>query len=170
MSANHQGGLTSPRSGRDVTQRFHRLLPPGERDVPTFAARRHRAVPALTLQRCMNPDCPNTCAWPVRGRPGYFCSRECRRWYVYVRTELLQDVKALSESAAEPGGTYEQRRQLESELAQRRWVLQRYLFEPTTWSSSGEQPDGGDADEPDDLADRGVDPLGGAMVGRDGGR
>lgn len=56
-----------------------------------------------------------------------------------MRTELLHDVEVLEASLARPGGTHKQRRQIESELARRRWVLQRYLFDPrNTWNASSE--------------------------------
>lgn len=134
-------GLTNPRSAGDVPTRIHRLLTSDRRDVPNAAAMMRRAVRAPAVQPCLNPGCGQTCDWPVRGRPSYFCSRDCRRWYLYERAAIVLDVEALEQALAKQGGTRRQRSQIESELAQRRWALLRYLFDPAGTGTSLGQTD-----------------------------
>jgi hypothetical protein len=69
------------------------------------------------------------CVWPARGRPSYFCSSACREQYEYERGQLTEDIKALDEALDAPGGTYRDRRRVETELAKRKWAMQRYLFD-----------------------------------------
>jgi len=43
-----------------------------------------------------------------------------------LRAELLADTRTIAEALNRPGGTYKQRRTLQTELARRRWCLIRY--------------------------------------------
>lgn len=138
-------------SGVVPLPRIHRAMPEGERSVPNAVAGLENASSASKTQACLNPKCParqpegqddaegagpppkpaqtGYCTWPKRGRPGYFCSGLCREQYEYERSQLSLDVRALEEALETPGGTYRDRRRVESELAMRRWAMQRYLFD-----------------------------------------
>lgn len=135
-------------SGVVPVPRIHRAMPEGERNVATAVAILGDASPASTTQPCLNPVCParqpsradaeraasdpgrdGSCTWPKRGRPGYFCSSACREQYEYERGQLSEDIKALEQALAAPGGSYRDRRRVETALAMRRWVMQRYLFD-----------------------------------------
>ena len=145
-------GLTSrpdENPGIFPVARIHRAMPPGERSVPTAAERLPTATAASDAWPCLNPTCPGRdahapekstrsglCVWPARGRPSYFCSSACREQYEYERAQLTQDIKALDDALAAPGGTYRDRRRVETELAKRRWAMQRYLFDSAELASN----------------------------------
>lgn len=152
MASTNNESLTSSEKpdGFMSPPRIHRVLPEDERTVPNAAARLSSAAPASATQRCLNPSCRpptvapdegdeqedeagrrGTCSWPVKGRPSYFCRRECRDQYEYERAQLIEDIRALEESRKTPGGTYRERRKVEVELAKRNWAWQRYLFDPS---------------------------------------
>lgn len=160
--ANPSGGLTTrPNENRGIVPvpRIHRALPPGERTVPTAVERLPQATPAAGSLPCLNPTCPGgatahesatsasgaaqgrhpqrsgVCIWPAKGRPSYFCSGACREQYDYERTQLRADVLALQEALDAGGGTYRDRRSVETALAMRRWAWQRYLFDPSEVTS-----------------------------------
>ncbi len=114
--------------------------------MPTAVARLQTVAPFPDVQPCLNPACPalrprddesgpsaptrsGRCSWPTKGRPGYFCSSACREQYEYERLQLAEDIRALSEAINAGGGTYRDRRQVETELAKRRWAMQRYVFD-----------------------------------------
>lgn len=144
--------------------RIHRAMPEGERSVPNAVAGLESASPAPNAQACLNPKCParqpedqrdgegaapppqlaqtGYCTWPRRGRPGYFCSGLCREQYEYERSQLSLDIRALEEALETPGGTYRQRRRVESELAMRRWAMQRYLFDAGALLAPAQKPTG----------------------------
>lgn len=145
-------GLTSHTTenrGFVPVPRIHRALPPGERSVPGVVERLRTATAAPESWPCLNPTCPGrdtdapekstrsgVCVWPARGRPSYFCSSACREQYEYERAQLTEDIKALDEALAVPGGTYRERRRVETELAKRRWAMQRYLFDSAELASN----------------------------------
>lgn len=149
-TTNTQWGLTTPSETHGVVSlpRIHRTMPEGDRNVTNAVASLDVASPAPSVQPCLNPTCPHLrperhpsgeatsaeegyCAWPKKGRPGYFCSSTCREQYEYERVQLAEDIKALDEAIRAPGGTYRDRRRVETELAKRRWAMQRYLFDST---------------------------------------
>lgn len=142
-------------SGVVPVPRIHRAMPENERNVTSAIAALARASPASSTQPCLNPACParqpsdareapvasgpgrdGTCAWPKRGRPGYFCSSACREQYEYERGQLGEDIHALEQALEAPGGTYRERRRVETELAMRRWAMQRYLFDAAQVTST----------------------------------
>ncbi len=159
-STNHESLTSSEKpDGFMSPPRIHRVLPEDERTVPNAAARLMSAAPASETQRCLNPSCQlltlapeeadveedeagrrGTCSWPVKGRPSYFCRRECRDQYEYERGQLIEDIRALEESRKTPGGTYRERRKVEVELAKRNWAWQRYLFDPSHPAKPAEGP------------------------------
>lgn len=164
---NQLASLTSSRETHGVVPlpRIHRAMPAGQRTVPNALASLGLASPASELQPCLNPLCPGrkpasartivsesaptdstrtgSCAWPQRGRPGYFCSSPCRDQYDYERTQLAEDIQALAEAIASPGGTYRDRRKVQAELAKRRWAWQRYLFDPAQVTHTEPPPEKG---------------------------
>lgn len=109
-----------------MAKRLNTLVPAAEATVPRTHSALPQALPASTQQPCMNPVCVNMCDWPQTGRPRHFCRRECRQAYDYEQAELLADVKSIAQALDRPGGTYKQRRALQTELARRRWCLIRY--------------------------------------------
>ena len=142
---NPSDGLTSrPRENRGIipVPRLHRAMPPGERTVPAALDCLPSATAAPDTWPCLNPACQGrdpesagpaersgVCTWPARGRPSYFCSSACREQYEYERAQLAEDIKALEEALDAPDGSYRDRRRVETELAKRRWGMQRYLFD-----------------------------------------
>ncbi len=117
---------TSPRTTFPVAKRLNTLVLAAEAMVPATHAALPDAVQASIEQRCMNPLCTKLCNWPRPGRPRLFCCRECRQAYDCERAELLADTRTIAEALDRPGGTYKQRRTLQTELARRRWCLIRY--------------------------------------------
>ncbi len=109
-----------------MAKRLNTLVLAAEATVPATHAALPDAVQASIEQRCMNPVCTKVCNWPRTGRPRLFCCRECRQAYDYERAELLADTRTIAEALDMPGGTYKQRRTLQTELARRRWCLIRY--------------------------------------------
>jgi len=109
-----------------MAKRLNTLVLAAEATVPATHAALPDAVQASIEQRCMNPVCTKLCNWPRTGRPRLFCCRECRQAYDYERAELLADTRTIAEALDRPGGTYKQRRALQTELARRRWCLIRY--------------------------------------------
>lgn len=120
----------------------HRAMPPGERSVPVAVERLAVVTAAADTLPCLNPVCPGhgskprdrvqrsgECTWPAKGRPSYFCCSACREQYDYGRTQLAEDIAALDEALSVPGGTYRDRRRVETELAKRRWAMQRYVLD-----------------------------------------
>lgn len=146
-TTNPPDGLTSrliESRGIVPVPRIHRVMPAGERNVPTAVERLPLATTAPDTWPCLNPACParnapsdaddrrsrsGVCTWPAKGRPSYFCSSACREQYEYERGQLSEDIKALEDAIKTPGGTYRDRRRVETELAKRRWAMQRYLFD-----------------------------------------
>lgn len=157
---NHESLTSSEKpDGFMSPPRIHRVLPEDERTVPNAAARLPSAAPAPATQRCLNPSCQppipaddqgdkerdeaerrGTCTWPLKGRPSYFCRRECRDQYEYERAQLIEDIRALEESRKTPGGTYRERRKVEVELAKRNWAWQRYIFDPSQPAKPAAKP------------------------------
>jgi len=109
-----------------MAKRLNTLVLAAEATVPATYTALPNAVQASIEQRCMNPACTKLCNWPRTGRPRLFCCRECRQAYDYERAELLADTRTIAEALDRPGGTYKQRRTLQTELARRRWCLIRY--------------------------------------------
>lgn len=157
-TTNPSDGLTSRLTeshGIVAVPRIHRAMPPDERSVPIAVERLANATIASDTWPCLNPACPGrsadlsdqparsgVCTWPAKGRPSYFCSSTCREQYEYERDQLTADIQALDEALAAPGGTYRDRRRVETELAKRRWAMQRYLFDSAQLTSTRKPAEG----------------------------
>lgn len=155
---NPPDSLTSrPSENRGIVSvpRIHRAMPPGERSVPLAVERLAVATAAADTWPCLNPACPGRgsepsdrgersgeCTWPAKGRPSYFCCSACREQYEYERTQLAEDIAALDEALSVPGGTYRDRRRVETELAKRRWAMQRYLFDSAQSATTRKRTEG----------------------------
>lgn len=140
-------GLTSPNRRADTTPPDHE---PGTGSTgapvrPSLSVRRRRRGEDDTLDgfvedleaciqppmsiRCMNPTCPNTCAWPETrkgGRPSRFCHRRCQEKFGRARVRLVEELREISEALERGVPDRQVRLYLENQLARRRWLLARY--------------------------------------------
>lgn len=85
-------------------------------------------VTGETMSRtCDNPDCSNRVEWSKQpGRPQTFCSPNCRKRTRYAADRLRMTIKRLERARAANDLTYRQRRDLDAEIAQQRWLLSAY--------------------------------------------
>jgi hypothetical protein len=134
-TANHDRhqGLTSPSEGRPpaVPQRINKAVAARDATVPTVASEWRSAVQPVESFRCLNPRCeaPGLIQKvKSKGRPQLFCSSKCRRAYDYERSQLLLDQEVLTAALGQPGGSFRQRRDVQSALATVRRCLSHYAY------------------------------------------
>lgn len=92
-----------------------------------------RASSSAASRTCDNPDCVNRVAWSNRpGRPQTFCSPSCRQRARHAASRLRADLQSLERKRSSAELNYRQRRDVDAELAHKRWLLSSYpaSFQP----------------------------------------